>query len=278
GAIPRGPEVTPAAATPPTLAAPRTEVMHDRVATTRIYRVWATPGLTDPETVPLDIGATMLGGLSSSRLDNALVRNEKIAVAVSANLQEFERISMLEVSADVKPGTDPALVSRRLDEVIAELVKNGPTADEVQRVATREVASRINGIESVGGFGGKAVTLAEGALYAGDPDFYKHQLAAYASATPQQVQAALAKWLSRPVYALTVAPGEREPYEEAPAGSGTHSPAYYRTPTADEKPLAPKPSKALVDAATLEAQGPGAAARSNVDRSKFPEVGQVANL
>ena len=27
-----------------------------------------------------------------------------------------------------------------------------------------------------GGFGGKAVTLAEGALYAGDPDNYKKQL------------------------------------------------------------------------------------------------------
>jgi zinc protease len=274
GDIPRGPEVTPAAATPPTLAAPKTEVMHDRVATTRIYRVWAVPGLTDPETVPLDVGATVLGGLSSSRLDNALVRNEKIAVAVTANLQEFERISLFEVSADVKPGTDPALVSRRLDEVIGDLVAKGPTADEVQRVATREVAGRINGIESVGGFGGKAVTLAEGALYAGDPDFYKRQLAAYASTTPEQVQAALSKWLSRPVYALTVAPGEREAYEEAPAGTGSHSPAYYRTPTAEEKPLAPKPAHA----APAEAQGAGAAASTGVDRSKFPEVGQVANL
>jgi zinc protease len=279
GDIPRGPAVTPTAASVPTLAAAKTEVMHDRVATTRLYRMWAIPGLTDADTVPLDIAATVLGGLSSSRLDNALVRNEKIAVAVTAGVQPFERVSLFEVTADVKPGVDAALVSQRLDQIIADFIANGPTADEVQRVATREVSGRINGLESVGGFGGKAVALAEGALYAKDADFYKKQLLAYAAATPAEVKAVTQKWLSRPVYSLTVAPGEREAYQEAQgAGGSLHHPAYYRTPTRDEKPLAPKPAAALVDQASA-AQGAGAAARSGgVDRSKLPDVGDIANL
>jgi predicted Zn-dependent peptidase len=279
GDIPRGPGVTPMAADVPTLPAPKSETMHDRVATTRLYRMWAVPGLTDEDTVPLDVAASVLGGLSSSRLDNALVRKEKIAVGVTAGIQPFERVSLFEVTADVKPGVDAALVAKRLDEIIADFVRNGPTADEVQRVATREVAGRIGGLESVGGFGGKAVALAEGALYAGDADFYKKQLQAYASATPEQVRAVARKWLSRPVYALTVAPGEREPYEEA-AGQGSragtaasHAPAYYRPPAADEQPLAPKPA-ALADAQS----GAGSASRSGVDRSKFPPVGDVANI
>jgi zinc protease len=94
GDIPRGPNVTPAAADVPTLAAAKSEVMHDRVATTRLYRMWAVPGLTAGDNVPLDIAASVLGGLSSSRLDNALVRGEKIAVNVSASVQAFERISL----------------------------------------------------------------------------------------------------------------------------------------------------------------------------------------
>src|SRR5687768_4555207 len=73
GDIPGGAEVTPAAASVPTLAAKKDETLHDRVATTRLYRLWAVPGLTDTDTVPLDVAATVLGGLSSSRLDNALV-------------------------------------------------------------------------------------------------------------------------------------------------------------------------------------------------------------
>ncbi|HEX2762597.1 MAG TPA: pitrilysin family protein [Allosphingosinicella sp.] len=280
GDIPRGPNVTAMAADVPTLPAPKSEVIHDRVANTRLYRMWAVPGLTHQDTVPLDIAASVLGGLSSSRLDNALVRGEKIAVNVTAGVQAFERVSLFEVTADVKEGVDPALVGRRLDEIIADFLKNGPTADEVQRVATREVAGRISGLESVGGFGGKAVALAEGALYAKDASFYKKQLQAYASATPERVREATQKWLSRPVYALTVAPGEREPYEEAKgagARAGTaasHAPAYYRRPTADEKPLAPKPA-----ALAAEPSGAGSAARpAGVDRSKFPEVGDVPNI
>ncbi|MEA3035697.1 MAG: zinc protease, partial [Sphingomonadales bacterium] len=87
GDIPRGPNVTPAAADVPTLALAKTEVMHDRVAHTRIYRMWVVPGLTNADNVPLDIAASVLGGLSSSRLDNALVRGEKIATNVSAGVQ-----------------------------------------------------------------------------------------------------------------------------------------------------------------------------------------------
>ncbi|HEX8666819.1 MAG TPA: pitrilysin family protein [Allosphingosinicella sp.] len=279
GDIPRGPEVKPAEADIPTLPAPRSEVMHDRVATTRLYRWWVVPGLTGDDTVPLDIAANVLGGLSSSRLDNALVRQDKTAVNVTAGVQPFERVSLFEVTADVKPGVDPAVVAGRLDEIIGDLVRNGPTADEVQRVATREVASRINGLESVGGFSGKAVALAEGALYARDPDFYKRQLEAYASATPERVRQATQKWLSRPVYALTVAPGDREAYEEVKGTGGaasvtTNAPAYYRRPTAAEKPLAPKPALLAAD----DQAGGGSSARGGVDRSKFPEVGDVANI
>jgi predicted Zn-dependent peptidase len=282
GDIPRGPEVVPASAAVPTLAAKKEETLHDRVATTRIYRLWTVPGLTDPELVPLDVAASVLGGLSSSRLDNALVRKEKIAVSVSASVQPFERVSLFEVTADVKPGADPALVAKRLDAVVAELLAKGPTADEVQRVATREVSGRISGLESVGGFGGKAVALAEGALYAKDPDFYKKQLAAYAAATPAKVRAVAKKWLSRPVYALTVSPGERGAYDEAKAGPATHHPAYYRKPTPAPAQAEPVEAGLLAGGRSyfdkLSTNGGGAGARSAVDRSKFPAVGPIADL
>ena len=88
------------------------------------------------------------------------------------------------------PGVDAKLVAKRLHEIVADLIKNGPTADEVQRVATTTVSSRISGLESVGGFGGKAVALASGELYSGDPAFYKKQLQETASVTPARVRAA----------------------------------------------------------------------------------------
>ncbi|WP_242138665.1 pitrilysin family protein [Sphingomonas sp. TREG-RG-20F-R18-01] len=215
GAIPRGPDSVVPAASVPTLPAARYEVMKDRVANTRIYRMWAVPGLNDTDSVALDVAAGALGGLSSSRLDNALVRKEKLAVSVSADNETFAQVGMFSISADVRPGVDPALVAGRLDAIVTEFLANGPSADEVQRVATRDAARTIAGLESTGGFGGKAVALAQGALFSNDPGFYKKQLATLAGETPAQVKAATAKWLSRPVYGLTVVPGPRDAYVEA---------------------------------------------------------------
>ena len=81
GAIPRGPgQPSGAWPTVPTLAAPKSIVMKDQVATTVLARYWAVPGMLDKQLAALDIGGSILGGLASSRLDQILVRDEKIAV------------------------------------------------------------------------------------------------------------------------------------------------------------------------------------------------------
>ncbi|MGI4947903.1 MAG: M16 family metallopeptidase, partial [Janthinobacterium lividum] len=215
GAIPRGPASVAPPAPIPTLPAPVNEVMKDRVAATLITRNWAVPGLNDPESTALDVAAGVLGGLSSSRLETALVRNEKLLVSVSASNRTFAQLGFFGIRAVVRPGADPALAAKRIDEVVAEFLRTGPTADEVARVATRDAAGTIEGLESVGGFGGKAVALAEGALYSNDPGFYKKELQRLAAETPAKVKAATDKWLSRPVYALTVVPGPRDAYADA---------------------------------------------------------------
>lgn len=210
GDIPRGPAIARINASVPTLEAPRDIVLKDRVPYTRLTRYWAVEGVNGKDRAALDVAAGVLGGLSSSRLDNALVRSEQIAVAVSAEVQAFEQIGVLSVSADVKPGTDPRLVGTRLDAVIADFLRTGPTADEVRRVATRSIAGTIGGFESVGGFGGKAVALAEGLVYSGDPAKYKKDMAALAAMTPSKVSLAARKWMSRPVLRVTVEPGDRD--------------------------------------------------------------------
>lgn len=266
GDIPRGKPVPPVSVSVPTLSAPKSEVMKDRVATTRLYRNWIVPGLNDPELLPLEVGMSVLGGLASSRLDNILVRDEQLAVRVTAEVQEFSQLGMVEVTADVKPGIDPDVVSKRLDAIMADYIVKGPTADEVRRMATQSVSGRIAGLEQVGGFSGKAVALAEGELYSDDPEFYKKRLAALAKVTPASVTAAMQKWLRRPVYALRVVPGDRDAYEETAASKGSRtgvlsSPAFYKTPD-DES-------------------GGSTAARTPVtfvDRSKLPDVGPTPNV
>ncbi|WP_395945316.1 M16 family metallopeptidase [Brevundimonas sp.] len=227
GPIKRGPVNNPAQAPVPTLAAPVNETTHDRVSNARVQISWAVPGMLDADSVPLSVGASVLGGLASSRLDNELVRGEQSAVSVSAGNGAYHRVGMFEITLDVKPGQDPAAVEARAREILNGLIADGPTAEEVERVKTQYVSRTVQGLEQVGGFGGKAVALAEGQLYAGDPEHYKKELQAYAAVTPAQVQAALQKWLTRPAYTLTTLPGDREAYAEAaeaPSGAN-HTPA-----------------------------------------------------
>lgn len=215
GAIKAGPKSVKRPAPVPTLAAPKAETIKDRVAAVMVSRNWAIPGGNAPDAAALDVAATVLGGLASSRLDNILVKQEKLAVNVSAYAGGGAEVSNFGIRAIVKPGIDPKLVEARIDAILADFLKNGPTQDEVSRVVTTRVAGTIGGLESVGGFGGKAVALAQGALFYNDPGFYKTRLARLAAQTPATVKAAADKWLGRPAYALTVEQGAREAYAEA---------------------------------------------------------------
>jgi zinc protease len=268
GDIKRGPQVAKLDIPVPTLEKPMTKTIKDQVASTRIYRMWAIPGLNNSDNVPLAMAGSILGGLSSSRLDNALVRENPIAVSVSASADIFAQGGQFVVRADVKDGVDPAVVAAALDAQIAKFMSEGPTQDEIQRATTRYASEMISGLESVGGFSGKAPKLAEGLLYSNNISQYKVDLERAAKLTPAEVKKVTNQWLSRPVFSLIVEPGERTEGGEKRGGfvvsqgaasktSDAARPAYYMDPNGEE-------------AQPLSFQG--------ADRSKFPEVGTLQAL
>jgi predicted Zn-dependent peptidase len=247
GAIPPGPQVRPVAAPVPTLAAPLIRTIHDQVATTRIYRMWAIPGLDNPDYIPLQVGAMVLGGLASSRLDDAMVRQSQIAVAVAASADVEAQAGTFVAFADVKPGQDASATSAALDAEIARLIADGPTTDEMERAVTQYATAQIRALQSVGGFGGKAPTLAEGLLYSGDPAHYRKELEAAARLTPADVQRALKLWLTRPAFSLTVEPGARTEGGEARGGDAGLAPAQPAgAPAASTGPLGAETDRSIL--------------------------------
>ncbi len=236
GAIPKGKAIAPVVAPIVTLPASVKREMTDQVPDLNLFRAWSGPGLNDPDRWPLEVGMSVLGGLSSSRLDNALVRANPVAVSVSANAETSEQMSILQASMDVKPGVSRVEAEAAFDKVIADYLAQGPNADEVRRAATRLVVQQIDQLEQVGGFSGKGAQLAEGLLYQSDPAIYRKDLAAIASLTPERVHAVLKKWLSRPVLAIAVTPGERTEKGEQLGGWADGAP--------DPGAAAPKPPAA----------------------------------
>jgi len=243
GDIPRGPEVKPVEAAPVTLVAPVKREMTDQVPVVRVTRSWSGPGLNDADAPALQIGMHILGGLASSRLDNALVRGQELAVGVTAYARPFEQVAFLQASMDIKPGVDRAQAEAAFDKVIADFVAQGPSADEVRRAVTTTLSGEIGALEVVGGMRGKGATLAEGQLYSDDPEKYKKDLAAMAALTPEQVRGALQRWLNRPTVAVAVVPGERTESGETMGGWGDEASNPPPEPDARKPapPIAPAP-------------------------------------
>ncbi|QNE04905.1 M16 family metallopeptidase [Croceicoccus marinus] len=270
GSIPAGPEIEPVEAPVPTLDEPVSKVIYDQVSTPRVYRLWAIPGLNDQDAVPLEMAARVLGGLASSRLDNQLVRGKQLAVSAVAQASTFAQAGQFEVYADLKPGVELADLEAALDAELADLIANGPTEDELQRAATQYAAAEIRGLDNLGGFDGKAPTLAQGLLYADDPEFYKKRLARIASVTPEEVQNAAIRWLDRPVFRLTVMPGKRQEGGENRGGYVTgkappmRTPEYFWQPGSMTGPVVAAP-KAEPDRSSLPAMG-------DLQPLEFPDI------
>ena len=191
--------------------------MTDKVPQARIYRAWSVAGFTDGDLDRLDLLAQVLGGSRSSRLDKRLLFSEKLVDSVSARVQPFELASTFYIQADVKAGGDVSAVEKAIDEELARLLKEGPTAGELAQAVTTRRAAFVRGSERIGGFGGKADTLAECAVYAKDPGCFRRTLRAWAEATPANVRTTGERWLAKGSHTLVVTPGERTVIPEEPA-------------------------------------------------------------
>jgi zinc protease len=110
------------------------------------------------------------------------------------------------VDATVRPGADPREVEQELDRVVTDLVREGPTVDELQRAQSRMLARDLRAAERLGGSGGRSDILARGAIYDGRSDSYLDRLERLATTTPATVSDASRRWLDAPHYTLTVDP------------------------------------------------------------------------
>ncbi len=260
GDIPAGPPV----ARQQPWTAPRTastrDTMQDHVAQTRIYRQWNAPWLGDADVAQLELAAAVLGGGKTSRLYDRLVYKDKLADGVSVSVQSFALASQVQLQVDVKNGVEPAKVEAAVADEWKKFLKDGPNADELERVKVRTRAGFVRSLERVNN---KASILAEGQIYRGDPGAYKTDLARMDAATPASVLAAAKKWIGKGDYTLTVTPA-------APGADFSDE---------DELERAGRPELAGRPAPKLPPKQDFRTVKSDVDRSKgVPEVTSFPDL
>ncbi len=206
GDTPPGPPVTHQQSWIAKLAGEQRAIAEDRVPQARIFKVWNVPQYGSLDSTYLGLLATILTTGKSSRLYRRLVYDDQIATAVKAYLDTREIGSQFYIEATARPGQSLAAVERALDEEIKRILDEGPSAAELERVKTQQLATFIRGIERIGGFGGKSDILARNQTFLDNPDAYRDWVARLESTTVNNIRDSGRAWLSDGVYVLEIVP------------------------------------------------------------------------
>ena len=206
GEIPPGPPVAHQKVWIAKMRGTHREYTQDRVPLPRIYMVWNVPQFGSADADYLGLVSSILGDGKTSRLYKRLVYDDQIASDVTVYPYEREIGGQFVVQVTARSGHNLDEIEKAIDEEMARFLKDGPTADELQRVQTQYLANFLRGIERVGGFGGKSDTLAQYETYTGDANGYKLALKRVREASTEDLKTTANRWLSDGVYIAEVQP------------------------------------------------------------------------
>jgi len=160
----------------------------DNVQLPRLYLAWLSPKIYQDGDAEADLFAKILANGKSSRLYRRLVYDKKIAQDVSAVQYSLILGSVFQLQVTAKPGHTLAELEREVDLVLGELRAAPVPEAELARAKRVYEAGFLRGLESIGGFGGKADRLNQYEHYLGDPGYLAKDLERYRAVTPAGLQ------------------------------------------------------------------------------------------
>ena len=209
GDIPGGPPLTK----PKKWIAKRSEqtreVMEDNVPQTRIYKVWNVAEDGTNEAQALDLASSTLAGSKNSPLYQELVYKTGLASGVSAFYYGREIAGLFVIVATVASGQDPDEVEKVIDDTLEKYLQIGPDTKLLKNIKTSSISSLTNGLQRIGGFGGKSDILATYQTLYGDAGAFREQLSIYLNTSAVDIKKAANKWLTSGDYVLSIVPAKK---------------------------------------------------------------------
>ena len=174
----------------PTAQAPAEQrlMLEDRIELPRLYLAWLSPAMFADGDATMDLIADLMGNGKSSRLYRTLVYERRIASEVMAFQGSREIASIWQIVATAAPGHALEELRVAIDEELARLTAEGPTAEEMERSHAQVEAQFVYRLQTLGGFGGKADQLNAYSVYCGDPGYFDKDLARYHAVTALDLQ------------------------------------------------------------------------------------------
>ncbi|OWK27957.1 M16 family metallopeptidase [Sphingomonas mucosissima] len=253
GSIPAGERISGPVAWAAPLPSPRRDVVADAVSVPRIFRIWNIPGYGTPAAIDLGLFADAL----QQRLEAEAGTSVAPVAAGSAYIVEQALGSQFIVDVTLTKDADLGGAEAWLTEQMETLAR-GALDEQIEGVAAKRRAALLARMERIGGFGGRADTLASSEGFLGDPMAWQRRLTRYASPESGAVTAAAKRWLDANHYTLAFVPASQP------------------SNTAGQRPLVPPPITA-----TAPFKAPDAVESRSVSGRRLAMIsrpGQLAHL
>ena len=201
--IPRGKDFERPKAVPVSLDKPQRMAFEDKVQLPRLYLTWHSPENNTREDAVLSVLDNILSRGKSSRLYKSLVYDKQIAQSASARQSGSEIAGTFDIQVTAKPGHNLTEMEDAVNDILAEVLKNGVTQQEIDNALTSVEVQIVNSAATVLG---KANTLSAYYSYTGDPNNINKQMDLFKGITPDEVLKVAKKYLNQPNMSLSVVP------------------------------------------------------------------------
>jgi zinc protease len=229
GWIPGGDEIHRGIPSVAEAGGPRRRKVAYRVPLARVLVAWPAAPHASDDVYGLDLLATILGGGRSARLQRDLVYGPKpLCVDAGASNWTEEDAGTFLLTATVLGGRDPGEVEAALARAVADVRRDGVTAEELAKAKTLERVSLIHGRETASEIAGE---LGQEALIADDPGRANRRVDRIDAVTRDAVQALAVKYL---------APDRMRVLRVTPDPSTAREPEDLIEPVESKRPIEPR--------------------------------------
>jgi zinc protease len=129
------------------LTAEKRITFEDRVQVPRLNINWPSVGAKSEDQPALDVLSDILGNTRVARIDKALVYDKQTAASISVFQNPSEDVGQFQVIATPRTGHTLTELETDIDSLIAQIKREGPTADELKRVKAGQQRSFFENLE-----------------------------------------------------------------------------------------------------------------------------------
>jgi len=154
---------------------------------------WRTVPEGHPDQYALDVLSMVLGGLASSRIEQTVVQQERIASSAGASHPTLKHGGFFAVSGVLRGERTAAELEAAFEREIRQIAQHGVTAEELERARTAVEADRVAGLKSNLG---QASRIASAVFISGGVGYIDDYARRIEAVTPEEVQRVAGAYLT----------------------------------------------------------------------------------